>query len=255
MVTNNVILAPAEIDKIFDEGFLQPNESEFQAVLKSARSVEVDYIRSLIKTNHVRVVIGEPQCLALGELIQDAANPLLDLTLNLENYAYNLVHFALSFQPEPNVSVEWARFTLNLFALGSDLPVIAYDMCPREIYSDIETESEYSLGLDFKFGALNATIPTAMRKIRFTRQEAQLLAFGLLRPDPNWEFEASHQKSVRGIRTLYTIVRMPRESVGLRIATDITATVKYHSLGISFASQYKTTRGKANMFLSIDGKR
>jgi hypothetical protein len=225
---SHTIITPTDIENPLYEGQLEFTPGSIE---QAAREKGRESIRSELKFAGPVVTLGQPQWWNLAHLAREKGETLpAELSLLLRDADFCLLWLACSFHPERDSEVTWARFNVYLRPkTGQDDP-IAFDLYPREIYDETKTDLKVSIGPSLKFAAFEgATVEGKLGEvvttIEFRKLEPVVVGYGLLQPNPGWDFEKHKDQPLRGIKSGYLIVKKPHSAEAVRLTLDIAADV------------------------------
>jgi hypothetical protein len=184
-----------------------------------------------------RLSIGIPEVCNLVELLKEReAQVSSEVKLMLNEYDFYQVRFACTFKPDKDCKFVWARFGVRLSEAGaegksvSELPV-AHDMYPREIWEEVRVKRNFSIGPNFKYKDFIQFGAVVGSEQEFIRYEPEIISYGLLQPDPCWNFRKSRAKDfIIGAKELFMILKAPK---GMRVEVKFDFGAEVHTfLGI-----------------------
>jgi hypothetical protein len=183
-------------------------------------------IRSELKSRGPAVTLGQPQWWNLAHLAQEKGETLpAELSLLLRDADFYLLLLACSFKPERDSQVEWARFTAYLRPKTGQENPIAFDLYPREIYDEAQTDVKVNIAPSLKFSEVELSPGEVVTTLQFRRLEPVVVGYGVLESAPNWDFEKHKDQPLRGSKFGYLIVKKPRSAQAVRLSLDIVADV------------------------------
>jgi hypothetical protein len=148
---------------------------------------------------------------------------------SLASYQYYHILLAASFRPKEGEPFErvWVQVNLAPEAQGE---AVAWSMFPRKETTEIDVTRTVGrnakLGLEWASGGVSSET----RK-EFKEEEAFLIAYNELCPDPVWEFAKTEHMPIRGINHLHLVVRKtPGAAVTGNVS--VTATVEHKRFGL-----------------------
>jgi hypothetical protein len=212
------IEAPTSIEHPLYEDRLEIVESEEQ-VRRSA-------IRQQLSDMAPVVTLGQPQWWSLARLAREKGESLpAEMALSLGESDFFLLQLAFSLLPHRDERVIWARFDIDLQPSANDLPPLAFDLYPREIYDEVESDRQIAIEPSLSFATFEAKLGKALTTIHFRKLEPVVVGYGLLQSHCGWDYQRSHQKPLTGIQVGYLIVKKPLRSGAVRAIMDVRAEV------------------------------
>jgi hypothetical protein len=221
---NHTIVTPTEIEHPLYTGSLEfvPEVSDSDDLYRGA-----GVSREKPNRPGPMVTLGQSQWWNLARLAREKGESLpAELSLLLHDADFYLLQLACSFKPERDSQVTWAQFNVYLRPkIGPETP-IAFDLYPREIYDESQTDVQVSIGPSLKFADVELALGQAVTTIEFRRIEPVIVGFGALQSDPGWDFEAHNNHPLRGAKFSYLIVKKPHSAEAVRLTLDISAEVE-----------------------------
>jgi hypothetical protein len=216
------IEAPTKIEHPLYESRLEVTEKE-----KKIRGLP---IRQQLSEVAPTVTLGQPQWWNLATLAEKKGEPLpAEMALLMREADFYLLQLASSFRPQRQARVMWARVDLYLEPTSGEVPPLAFDLYPREIYEEKNEESKITIDPSLSFSALGAKVEGKLGQIlttvNFRKLEPVVVAYGLLQSNCGWDYQRSHQNPLEGIQVGYLIVKKPRGVGAVRLMMDVRAEV------------------------------
>ncbi len=219
------IVAPTDIKQPLYEGLLEAVEPMPDGVTRADQPTIRRAPAGLV------ISLGHPQYWNLAQLAREKGESLPpELILQLRDADFYLLELACSFLPERNARVTWARLNAYLQPrTGSENPV-AFDIFPRNIDNETESEWKVNISPSLKFSALQGAqvegkLGEIVTSIRFQKIEPLIVGFGLFQPKCGWDFESQRNKPLLGIKSGYLIVKKPKSAQSVRLILDMNAEV------------------------------
>jgi hypothetical protein len=176
------------------------------------------------------VTLGQPQWWNLATMAEQKGEPLpAEMALLMREADFYLLQLATSFRPQRRAKVMWARVDLYLEPTSGDVPPLAFDLYPREIYEEKKDESKVTIDPSLSFSAFGAKVEgklgQVLTTVHFRKLEPVVVAHGLLQSNCGWDYQRSHQNPLEGIQVGYLIVKKPRAAEAVRLMMDVRAEV------------------------------
>jgi hypothetical protein len=172
------------------------------------------------------ISIGRPEWWSLAELYRMRGKDLpAEIALQINQADFCLLRLACSFQPYPDISVEWARFVAYLHSPNDEMGPIAFDIHPKEIFDRSERNMKVAVTPRLKFSPLQADLGSAEVGLQYERLEPVIIGAGVGQADPSWTFERSGHRQVIGSRFMHMIVKHSRDMGGVRVSFEIIAEI------------------------------
>jgi hypothetical protein len=172
------------------------------------------------------ISIGRPEWWSLAELYRMRGKDLpAEIALQINQADFCLLRLACSFQPNPDISVEWARFVAYLHSPNDEMGPIAFDIHPKEIFDRSERNMKVAVTPRLKFSPLEADLGSAEVGLQYERLEPVIIGAGVGQADPSWTFERSGHRQVIGSRFMHMIVKHSRDMGGVRVSFEIIAEI------------------------------
>lgn len=178
------------------------------------------------------IEVGKPRKWDLQETLSDQQELPSTMQELIKNWRFWLVEMSCAFIPAEEHKITWARFVARLSVPRLSKQPQIYDLYPLEIYDQVEQNRKIGVGLDFKF-KVEANLGSYLTEIKYTKLDPKIVAiFGEERRSPTWNFWETHVSDVRGCKSLYLIVQMPRSANSLDIEFGLFVKTKDKKMGI-----------------------
>jgi hypothetical protein len=234
------IVTPTIIENpILEETLVvQPNED----IVKGRIS-----FRTSIPEELPSVTLGQPQYWNLADLAREKGEKIpAEFALMLREADFFLVLLSISLQPTRNSRFDWARLQTYLRPKETRAEVIAFDLFPRDLTTEIKQDFKISISPSLKFKEVEASVGEVVTNVEYVRTEPIITAYNPLRADPNWDLEKHKYFPLRGSKFLYMIVKRPRGAKGVRLSIELTArfTVDQGFFDGKFSDKSRDTRSR-----------
>jgi hypothetical protein len=220
-----VIKAPTDIDYIYKAKF-DYDEGPIKNELSFEKSTEARTIQEKLEANIMG--FGKPELWNLRKLCKNKNIKLpIEIESLLKRYDFWLIQSKVSFMPAPNSYLLWLRIASKIESLSQDIEnPIFYDAYPKEIYKEGQEKRKKVLGLDLKFSELLDVSGEYVDEIESSRLEPVISIAGLGESEVFWDFREGASTNFRGLHALYSIVKLPPKSEGMKISYFARAQVK-----------------------------
>jgi len=184
-----------------------------------------------------KISVGKPQVMNIEKALKEKnIKTTAKIKQMLDKSDFYHIRFACTFKPDKECKFVWVRFGLKLYGINiekkakDNLP-IAYDMFPKEVYEEIKVKRATNIGPNFKFKDFIQFGVGSKSEKEFIKYEPEIISFGLLEPDPCWDFRKSKGKDfIIGSKELFLIVKAPK---GMNVEAKFEFAAEVHSfLGI-----------------------
>jgi hypothetical protein len=221
------IETPAQITEILYEGELTFSDADLQRATKAAD-------RSPRKPQPPHVRIGKAYCWPLSEYFAQSGKPLPpQFAILAERADFYLVRVSWGYRPtkDSDDRLEWARFTAYLHSPGGrEVQPMAFDLYPKEIYDEKDNKAEIHIGPSLSFAdKVEVSLGEFVYTIALNKLEPIVVGEGAGQSDPNWDFEPSSQRELRGDKFLYLVVEKPKSARSVRATFALTTSVRTRS--------------------------
>lgn len=164
-----------------------------------------------------RLSVGIPETWNLIDLFKEKGVDIpAEVELLLDEYDFYQVRFVCTFKPDKNCKFVWARFGLKLFSIDEEkgnenkFPV-AHDIFPKEVYEEVKVRRNFSIGPNFQYKDFAQVGISSRSEQEFIRYEPEIISYGLLQPDPCWDFKKSRARDfIIGDKELFMILKAPK---------------------------------------------
>jgi hypothetical protein len=220
------IETPVEITEVLYEGELTFSEADLRRARETTGS---EGPRGVPQPPRVR--IGKPYCWPLSAYFVQSGKSLPPQFAILATRAdFYLVRVSWGYQPPKgsNARLEWARFTAYLHSPGAgEAQPVAFDLYPKEIYDEKDNKAEIHIGPSLSFAdKVEASLGKLVYTIALNKLEPVVVGEGAGQSDPNWDFEPSSKRELRGDKFMYLVVEKPKKAASVRATLALTARVK-----------------------------
>ncbi len=196
---------PAQITNPAFDGFLEPLPSHASMTTRGGQLT--------------RARLGRPAWWSAAEMFGENWKPPRG------GDVYLLVRLACSLQPGAGQEVQEASLTAYLHCRGTDRQPVAFDLFPREVKEEAQTDLTLSLGPELKFGVVEGSLASAGATIHVPRVEPVIVTSGLGEANPTWIFRRHRKHPLEGSRLVYAVVARPADARELRLSLELAATV------------------------------
>jgi hypothetical protein len=220
-----MIITPERIDEALFQGKLILQADESGQIVKGGGE---KLTRSeLGELDMPRVTLGRPEWWSLTPLAREKGELLpAELALQLREASFCLVRCACSFRPARDGKIEWARLSVTLEGEKSEIQPTAFDIYPREVYHEVDTDVKINIAPSLKFLEMELKAGEILTTVHFTKLEPIIVGTGVQESNPCWDFEKYANHHVCGIKFLYMIVKRPLTVPSVQIGLDVVARVR-----------------------------
>jgi len=250
----HTIIAPTEIEDVLYEGQLEFTPG---AIEEAARQKGGGAIRAELKSVRPVVTLGQPQWWNLASLAREKGEVLpAELALLLRDADFYLMQLACSFRPERDSEVTWARLNVYLRPKTGQEDPIAFDLYPREIFEETQTDVKVSIAPSLKFAAFESIeaegkLGEIVTTVEIRKVKPVVIGYGPLQSNPGWDFEKHKDQPLRGAKFGYLIVKKPHSAEAVRLALDVVADVVTKH-GLLSARVTEKDRGHLSLVVCTD---
>jgi hypothetical protein len=239
------IQTPTEITEILYEGELTLSEADLERGAKSPGGPQP-------KPQPPRVRIGKAYGWPLSEYFARSGKALpSQLAMLAERSDFYLVRVSWGYWPPAGADarLEWARFTAYLHSPGAADQPVAFDLYPKEIYDEKDNKAEIHVGPSLNFASqFEASLGEFVYTIALNKLEPVVIGEGAGQSDPNWDFEPSSRRELRGDKFMYMVVEKPKSAASVRATFALTARVKSRS-GLLGAHLHESLRDRLSQLI------
>jgi len=189
-----------------------------------------------------RAVLGATQGRRVNADRATSDPDLGDIATGLLDADFYLLYFACGLNERNGEQIEDATFSVELSAsIGTAL---AWDLDPEQVTAqptsvEVNTSAELSIGAELTASVASIKLGPNLKFVRertesYQEQEWLIQATGLMRADPEWQFERRVRRSLDGNHHLKLIAQVPR-GAQLEVRTELTATIVKPGFAPAFA--------------------
>jgi hypothetical protein len=203
-----MIVTPNEIEQVAWEGTLEQLGETFRGA--GARP---------------RVTLGEPVVWTAEALESQTGKKW---TVPLGDQRYTLVRLAYTLHElEKGSHYTEAILTAYLRPFSGTGRAIAHDLYPQRVTAENAGKTSVTLKPDFKFASVIEFSPgEAGVEIDHHNVFPVIQAYGLGESNPYWKFENHSANPLIGCQSVYLVLAAPSDAGGVRLSTELTATVE-----------------------------
>lgn len=116
--------------------------------------------------------------------------------------------------------------TANLFCRNNTRQPVAFDMYPKEVKEETQTDLTVTINPNLSFGeAIEASLGSVGATIQLAKIEPVVIASRMGQSDPTWIFRRHRRHPLMGSRVVYMIVAYPSMAQTMRLSIKLTATI------------------------------